>query len=172
MLIVNVTPEELSGAGKIATAANLHDIRLRSVSVIESNIDLFFDENDKSAIEMSIDYIAQKKEHIKSKSLSSVVGVKVKLTKKDATISYNVEYQVNYALPNIPVPEGISEDMFDSFAKNNGLLNCWPYIRSQIGNLSNDVGVPVILPLLKIQSKKTNVPKAKETELEAKVEIK
>ncbi|HEY8270855.1 MAG TPA: hypothetical protein VIG33_08180 [Pseudobdellovibrionaceae bacterium] len=154
MMIVSVPPKELSDAGVIAKSVNLGSIRLRSAHVDDANYELFLDPNDTSEITLNIDYKSEMKELIEGKSLTSFVKVEAKLLKKEAFIRYMVQYQVDYTLPSVPFPENLSREMFNAFARHNGLLNSWPYIRSQISNLSNDAGFPVMLPLLKITAQK------------------
>lgn len=155
-MIVSVPSKELKDAGAIAKSVNLSAIKLRQAQVDDSGYDVFVDPADTSEVTLNVNYKAQLKDIVEAKVLSSLVEVEAKLVKKESCIRYFVQYQVDYALPTAPFPEELSKDMFDSFARHNGLLNCWPYIRSQISNLSNDTGFPVMLPLLKIIAQKEN----------------
>lgn len=63
--------------------------------------------------------------------------------------SLEVKMSVGYALPPPPIPDDIRLG-FDSFAKHNGLFNCWPFLRQHVSYLSNSIRLPFIVPVLKI----------------------
>lgn len=67
----------------------------------------------------------------------------------DAVIE--VTYGADYATPRAPVPEEIGEAGLSAFARLNGLFNCWPYIRQEIDRLGAAMGLPFLLPLLRVE---------------------
>ncbi len=153
MIVISIPKNELQDASRIANSLNLANIMLRSVNVFEENIDILFDKKNTSPTDVIVDYKSGMKEFIEGKVLTALVGVTVTLAKENAKVVYNIQYLVSYNLPTVPVPKELKAEMFDSFAKHNGLLNCWPYIRSLVNTLSSDVGLPITLPLLRIQAK-------------------
>lgn len=152
MIIVSIPKNELQDASRIANSVNLADIKLRNTNVFEENIEVFFDAKDTTPPSVIIDYKSGLKEFIEGKILTALVSATATIVKSNAKVVYSAQYLVTYNLPTVAVPETIKMEMFDSFAKHNGLLNCWPYIRSLVSSLSSDVGLPVTLPLLKIQA--------------------
>lgn len=153
MLVVSVPKQELNDAGKIANSVNLRDIKLRKARVDETGIESFFDLEDKTNANLNINYRSSQKELIEGQVLTALVGVDVTITKGESKVFFSLEYVVSYALPAGKIPENLTPVMFEAFAKHNGLLNCWPYVRTQMSNLGNEVGLPITLPLLKIQPK-------------------
>lgn len=153
MIVVSVPKHELQGAGRIASSLTLLDIRLRSVNVTEEGIDAFFDDKDTTVPNVNVEYRSGMKEFVEGKVLTTFVGANVTLSKGNAKVVYTVEYLATYGLPASAVPADIKPEMFEYFANHNGLLNCWPYVRGLISSLSSDVGLPITLPLLRIQAK-------------------
>lgn len=62
-------------------------------------------------------------------------------------------YEVRYAFPEGPFPEGVKEG-FPDFGEINGLYNIWPYLRARMQDLSSEMGIPVVLPTLRIAPRK------------------
>lgn len=153
MLIVNASPEELKVAGRIATAIDLESIRLVSLRIDETNSEAFLETEQKRDLEAGIHYSAEKKELVSGKYLSAIVGTITTISDKathTVIVKISIQYLVKYRLPGGPIPPEMQESDFAIFARYNGLLNCWPYIRSQVNHLSAEMALPIILPLLKI----------------------
>jgi len=92
-------------------------------------------------------------------SVDGGVRVEFRLQVKDEQASrepdavVEVLYGADYATPKAPVPEEIGEAGLDAFARLNGLFNCWPYIRQEVDRLGSAMGLPFLLPLLRIEPK-------------------
>lgn len=71
-----------------------------------------------------------------------------------------VVYGVEYTLPPGPVPAAIGEEGLRAFARLNGVFNSWPYIRQEVDRLGSSMGVPFLLPLLRIETKRPAPPTA------------
>lgn len=71
------------------------------------------------------------------------------LPKGEANVSFVANYRI---MPKGPIPEEILNKGFSAFAKFNGVFNCWPYMRTTVHRLTCDMGMPFMLPLLKVES--------------------
>jgi len=150
MLNIQIPAEEFKALAAIGPSATLHGISLRSVKVEEKNIDLFFNLKESTPVNLNIEHRTRMKDLVEGQSVSGLILVEVKLTKKDSNILFLAEYLINYALPPVPFPKELNREMFESFVRHNGLYNCWPFIRTLLNSLSSEVGVPFMLPLMKL----------------------
>jgi hypothetical protein len=150
MIIVTAPAEELKASSKISRVVNLETIRLSGLRVDAEATDAFFDESDATQGNVQIKHAANMKELVSGKHLVANVSAEIIVRKASSHITYNLEYLVTYSLPKDPIPSNISEPAFQAFAKFNGLLNCWPYIRSLASSLAQEVGLVITLPLLKV----------------------
>jgi hypothetical protein len=71
-----------------------------------------------------------------------------------ADVFVEVIYAAEYQLPEGDAPSDVEEKGFRAFARTNGTLNCWPYIRQEVDRISSNLGVRLTLPLLMIAPEK------------------
>lgn len=164
MLTVSVSQEELQAAGRVSRSVVLDGIRLLSLNTHGLVTDSLLQSNEKCNVNLNLNYRSEKKELVDSNFLSAMVHLEVSISeKKESSPEFKIilEYLLKYRLPGVPIPADLPESAFAAFAKHNGLLNCWPYMRMQVFHLSSELGVPITLPLLRIAAE-PQTSKAKE----------
>jgi len=154
-------------ASLVSNAIELEDIYLSKV-----NLDTNFQMGvlpDGIPFEMKIQQPQTQFELIQEKLLFVQVGIGIEfqikadnqsnqevLPKGNMEVLFTAKYKI---IPEGPIPKEVEEEGFPAFAKFNGTFNCWPYIRQAIHGLSCDMGLPFILPLLKIETRTDEKPK-------------
>lgn len=162
-----VTQEDMKAAGALAQFVEILDLRLVKVEA-EGNL------TDLSPSKL-LHY--QVKHGVESANISQTTPQKLRVvlwmsvecgtepisTKPDAQaeqrapsgvfgvrVSICAEYEVR-AFPEgvAPPPQGV----LDVFASVNGTYNCWPYFRQAVHSLSSMMGVPLVVPTLRIKTK-------------------
>ncbi len=78
------------------------------------------------------------------------------LPKGEAKVCFVATYRI---IPKGPIPEEVLSGGFPAFAKFNGVFNCWPYMRTTVHRLTCDMGVPFMLPLLKVEAQEPAIAK-------------
>lgn len=172
MIVINATEEELRAASGVAPSITLQSISLCNLSIENKLCRTIVSESTQ--FEADIRHSSEEYEILEDKILVSLVNCVVEFRKvkkqdkvhsneisKDSDdsnldqippdVSIDITYAARYLLPTPPIPDKVRNSALPAFAKHNGLLNCWPYIRREVQQTSGEIGLPLLLPLLRIQ---------------------
>lgn len=155
-----VDPEKYKRSGLVAGGAIIQSVTLKRVSAMRAS-----DEDlpiGQEACELRVRHrmagfkmIHEKVLAVEIEGLLEFLRPKAASETKDHVLgSISVAYEVRYEFPEGPFPEGVAEALPD-FGEVNGLYNVWPYLRARMQDLSSDMGIPTVLPTLRITPRKT-----------------
>jgi hypothetical protein len=66
---------------------------------------------------------------------------------------------LRYSLAASPPPAELRNNLFESFAKINGVYNAWPYLRNTIHDVTGRLGIPpVVLPVYRVPRRQQAKP--------------
>lgn len=74
-----------------------------------------------------------------------------------ALVEVQVEFVLEYSLDSLP-PNDMRPDLFEAFAKVNGVYNAWPYLREVVQNTIARMAIPpVVLPVYRVPKPKVGM---------------
>jgi len=165
MLEIKAPDSEFAAARGVAEHTTLVDVFLVGVDV-DSNLHERVGVPTDFALQKQLGVLEPHYRVVDEQTLlvETGVDVDVELTAQESTdsgenageqqvlrASIRVVYALEYSLPEPPIPEFIEKEGFPAFAKLNGPYNAWPYIRQQVHHITSSMGVPMMLPLLRVQ---------------------
>ena len=167
MIRVEATPDEMKAASQISKAASLQVVYLLSS---RSRREVVLRKGDgPSKLDMRLDYEVRKHEIVEASTLRIelhslvellVLGSEEELEETDAEgkrpadVSIETVFAAEYRLPEGEMPESVREEGIPAFARLNGLINCWPYIRQEADHIAAQMRIPLLLPLLRVETRK------------------
>jgi hypothetical protein len=152
--------ERFKKSGLVAAGAMLHDVMLLKIAASRPPEET--PQIGESACEMRIRHRMVESKLIDDTTLAVQIEglLEFRQTEKPPNEQENiigniaVTYELRYQLPEGPFPEGVKESLSD-FGEINGLFNAWPYLRAKMQEISLDMGIPVVLPTLRISPRKS-----------------
>ncbi len=168
--------EELNAAGVVARNVELKQVHL--VKIVADNNYLMDVPADPRALSVMVKHSVEQYSILEPGTLfvpvQMVVEFRVaeKPTKESEIeetseqeepqpfISLYIQMVAKYQIPLAPAPKEVEKGL-PVFSKLNGPYTCWPYFRNHVNQLTNEMGFPFVLPVLRITTK-SSMPDSEE----------
>lgn len=165
MIIVRASQEEMKSAAKIAKVVQLLNVSLSSVRARNGLIDALALSTPRQlpGLDARFGYrvaghrfatdstllveVAMNLQLLRQSTTTPEKGVSSDVPRTDVEVHYVAHYSIDKGILSNDLP---AVDL-DAFARLNGLYNCWPYLRQEIDRLTSAMGIPFVLPVLRIQ---------------------
>lgn len=153
MLEIRAKKEELAAVSEVAANVRLQSVYLVSLRA-ENRV-----EGSPLRLEGGVAQVTPTFEGyklIKPNSIVTKIKATLSVTSKETGdrsepwIAIEVTLAGVYDLPVAPMPQTITPEKLETFARLNGLYNCWPYLRAEINRIAGSMNVPLVLPTLRI----------------------
>ncbi len=167
---LNASDQDLKAALAVTSAVSLADMRLVQAEVVNTMPD--WSPSHATQLRVDVDPTESSFAVIGERRLAVRVGLCVKIVPAEGPANrpqgavVKVVYVAEYLLPKPPIPPQVEKEGFAAFARTNAVFNCWPYLREEIQHLTTAMGMPVIIPLLKVNIGESPAPRPMSAENE------
>ncbi len=155
MITTKVSKEEFFASTFIAKQTSIVCMHPINISVVNNVFNADMEQDSKIAIQYSYTVIGTE---IPEPGLLDVkIGLEVLIDFEDESkakqdnspiVKIEIQYLIRYSTPTEPIPEDIKNACLPAFSKISAVIQCWPYLRQLVNQLTSEIGCPYMLPVI------------------------